>query len=333
MRIFDLHCDTLDTLAHHDVDLFAQMPVAPGDDIARNQLALSLDRMRATADWCQCYAVWVPDALPAQVPSQLQFYRDVRDFFRQQMEAHADEVTQLRDARDVDAVLATGKVAVLLTVEGASPVGDDLGVVDEWADDGVKMVTLTWNGKNSIASGHDTQDGFSSFGREAVRALEDRKIVVDVSHLNDVGFWELMDFARRPVAVSHSNSRALCSHLRNLTDDMFRAVRDGGGIVGLNYFRGFVSERCVSCGWEVPADGEVSPDELFAHLDRWLDLDGADVIALGSDFDGCECPAWLDSCEKLGGLERMAVERYGQELADKLFFGNARAFFVRNETA
>ena len=211
--------------------------------------------------------------------------------------------------------------------------GSDLAIVDEWAADGVKMVTLTWNGKNTIASGHDTQDGLSPFGREVVRVLEDRRIVVDVSHLNDVGFWELMKVVRRPFAASHSNARSVCGHRRNLTDDQFRAIVSMGGVVGLNYYRSFVSDRYAENGSEARADGEVTFEELAAHLERFLDLDGEDAIALGSDFDGSDTPTWLGACEQLDPFYQRIAGHFGESVARKLFFENAHAFFVRNETA
>lgn len=332
--VFDLHCDTVDALAMQHDSTFLDILGTIEGDMAANTLQLAFGRMRGVGPWCQCYAVYVPDDLSRfSGGDALAFYRKARDYFKAQMVEHAGLVTQVRDARDIRDVLTQGKVAALLTVENGSPIGDDLGVVDEFAADGVKMVTLTWNGRNTIASGHDTQEGLSAFGREVVRAMEDRKIVVDVSHLNDVGFWDLVKVVRRPFAASHSNAREVCGHLRNLTDDMFRAIVDAGGIVGLNYYRSFVSERYRERGWEVLPSGEVTFDELAAHIEHFLDLGGERAVALGSDFDGSETPAWLGTCEQVGDFYAQVVTRFGEELTDKLFFSNAHDFFVRNETA
>ena len=331
-KVFDLHCDTIDALAMRDCMPFAGGRGAIQGDMASNNLQLALDRMQAVGPWCQCYAVWVPDDLSGlPTPDPLWFYRRARDYFFAQVKEHAGGVAQVRDARDIEGVLAAGKTAAMLTVENGSPVGSDLAIVDEWAADGVKMVTLTWNGKNTIASGHDTQDGLSPFGREVVRVLEDRRIVVDVSHLNDVGFWELMKVVRRPFAASHSNARSVCGHRRNLTDDQFRAIVDAGGVVGINYFRGFISDRVA--GYDAPVDGEVTFEELAAHVEHFLDLGGAGTIALGSDFDGSETPAWLDACEKVAPFYERIAGHFGQELADRMFWENAHDFFVRNERA
>lgn len=320
-KVFDLHCDTLDALSMRDTDPYAALGLTEGGTLAHSSLQLSADRL-GQMSWCQCLAVWVPDALPAGVTAH-DWYRKVADWFLADAEREPDAVRRVTDPRQIEASLAPGRLTGMLTVENGSPIGHDLGVVDEFARDGVRMVTLTWNGKNSIGSGNDTTDGLSAFGREAVRALEGHSIVVDVSHLNDHGFRDLLEVARRPFVASHSNSRAVCDHPRNLTDDEFRAIRDMGGLVGLNYFRKFIVTR------DAPAAGEVTFDELSAHIEHFLDLGGEDILALGSDFDGSTVPEWLNGCQHIPTFHGRVVERFGQDVTDRIFFQNAHDFFVR----
>ena len=328
MRVFDLHCDTVDALAFTDHGFFAEfMNGAHGGDLTHNALQLAADRM--PYPWCQCYAIWVPDDLQSFGMTPLEFYRHARDWFHAHT-APEGPVTQVRDARDVKATLDAGRVAALLTIENGTPL-TSLEMIDEIADDGVRLVTLTWNAANPIASGSQAQGGLTRYGREVLERLEERHIVADVSHLNDESFWDVARTARRPFVASHSNARAVCSHERNLTDDQFRAIRDGGGLVGINYYRGFISNRAVTP--KAPADGEVTFDELADHVEHFLDLDGERTLALGSDFDGCEPPSWLDACEKLAPFHERIASRFGHELADRLFWHNAHEFFLRNETA
>ena len=328
MRIFDLHCDTIDSLAFADYGAFSEyVQGARGGNLAHNSIQLAADRM--SCPWCQCYAIWVPDDPAPFGMGALEFYRHARNWFF----AHTSPegpVAQVRDARLVEATLDEGKVAALLTIENGLPL-TNLELVDEAAADGVKMITLTWNAANPIAHGSQAHGGLTSYGHEFLRALEDRRIVADVSHLNDESFWDVARAARRPFAASHSNARSVCGHPRNLTDDQFRAIADAGGVVGINYFRGFISDRVT--GFDAPADGEVTFDELAAHVEHFLDLGGEDVIALGSDFDGSETPDWLDACEKVPAFHDRIAERFGQALAERMFFANAHDFFVRNETA
>lgn len=338
LRVFDLHCDTIDALgmgscepyATHIAQL-AEMGIDSGGTLEHNGGAVALDRMGPEQgfSWSQCFAVWIPDMYHRHEAHR--FYQEARDWFKQQLALFDDRVTQVRDARDIDATLASGKVAALLTIENASVLNHSVRAIDELVDDGVKMITLTWNDRNPIGSGHQTTEGLTTFGREAIRSLEDARIVIDVSHLNDAGFADLVDVAQRPFAASHSNARAVCDVPRNLTDDEFRAIRDAGGVVGLNYSCGFLTTRDLTGAGSDPSD--VTFDEVAAHIEHFLDLDGADVVTLGSDFDGTDTPAWLSTCDQVGTLHTKVVERFGAKTADKLFFTNARDFFVRNETA
>jgi membrane dipeptidase len=190
--------------------------------------------------------------------------------------------------------------------------------VDEFARDGVLIAGVTWNYKNVLGAGNQYPDvGLTDLGRDYIRALEDHGIVADVSHLNDVGFWDVEAVATKPYIATHSNSRAVCNHPRNLTDDMFAAIMARGGIVGLNLNQGFVRE----------GGGAYTFDELAAHVERWLDLGGEGAIALGSDRDGAWLPSWLADCSSQPYLFERFKERIGKDSAEKLFFKNAMRFF------
>ena len=334
MRVFDLHCDTIDALALRDVDAIGSV-LGPNDadDLAHNRLALDLGRMRQVADdgWCQCFAIWVPEVLEGTPFSPRAAYEQARDYFEEQVQLHADLVAQARSMGEADAAVASGRVAAFLTLEGASPMEGELGYLERLHEDGVRMVTLCWNGRNALASGHETCDGLSALGRRAVRRMGELGMVVDVSHLNDEGFADLLACSDAPFVASHSNSRAVCGHPRNLTDDQFRAIVERGGLVGLNYFRAFVTERAAADGAMVAGrpTPEVSFDELAAHVEHFLDLGGENVIALGSDYDGSEVPDWLDSCQRLPAFHERMAARFGDELCEKVFFSNARDFFLR----
>lgn len=334
-RVFDLHCDTLDRLCLRHfapqnmwTEQDADVPEADRSSLAHNACHLALDRMAPFA-WCQCFAVFMPDEFRGDAAWRL--FQHVSAYFQQQLESHADLVEQARDARSIDEILSAGKTAAVLTVEGAAFLEDPLfeessstcgiGCVAELAEAGVKMMTLTWNGPNAIGSGHDTRDGLTHFGREVVREMEEHRMVVDVSHLNDRGFSDLVEVATRPFAASHSNARSVCGHRRNLTDAQARIIFEGGGIVGLNYCRDFLRE----------GSGDVTPDAVLRHVDRLLELGGERGLALGSDYDGTDVPTWLDGCERVGTLHELIERHFGHEIAERVFYENARDFFLRND--
>ncbi len=327
MRIFDLHCDTVDALALRDVSatFSDQLGNATTGDLADNSLHLAGNRMRAVSDgWAQCYAVWVPDDLTGTGLSPLGFYDRCQHYFAGQMEAHPDVFAQARHAGDVEQALSAGKVAALLTVENATPV-TSLDVLDRMAADGVRMITLTWNGANQIAGGAQEPGGLTSFGKQVVRRMGELGITVDVSHLSDQGLADVLVATDAPLVASHSNARAMCNHPRNLTDSQFRAIAERGGLVGINYYRAFIRE--MSEGEAASPTREVTFDELSAHIEHFLDLGGEKVLALGSDFDGSEVPAWLDGCEQVPSLIDRLASRFGADIAHGIAYDNAASFF------
>ncbi|MCI1665863.1 MAG: membrane dipeptidase [Atopobiaceae bacterium] len=331
-HVFDLHCDTLDSLAWPKLppeldggsvfyDPSDEGKVTPGEltDFAdAGHGHLSLPRMGRFA-WCQCMAVFIPDTLT--VEQSATFFDIVSTTLAEHIRLHPDLLAQARSAGQIDGTLESGRTCAILTIENGKLLASSSDMIDHVAERGVRMLTLTWNAANPLGSGHDTEQPLTRFGRDMVTSLEGHRIVVDVSHLNDPGFEDVRRIARRPFVASHSNSRAVMDVPRNLTDDQFRAIRDAGGLVGLNFCRHFLSPS-----------PDPTPAEVLAHVEHWLDLDGQDVVCLGSDYDGCDVPSWLAPADHVSTLEDALVADIGRELTDKLLFSNAHDFFVRNET-
>ena len=205
----------------------------------------------------------------------------------------------VRTAGEAERAKAAGKKYAFLAVEGMDAIGDDLNGIDRYADLGVRLGMLTWNGENRLATGAggDPYSGLTELGRQAVRRMGTRNIVMDVSHLNDGGFWDVMKAAEGPVVASHSNCRALCDVRRNLTDDQLRAIRDSGGVVGLNVHHAFVH-----------ADREKQTAEMLArHAAHMADVMGVEHVACGFDFceyfgPGNEGAEGLENCSQIHNL-------------------------------
>lgn len=326
ITVFDLHCDTLDRL------VFSADPNVPGgfyehdagvprDRMRRldvNDAHISLERMRSF-NWCQCFAVYVPDAVHGAQAWSL-FERAER-FWRAEVARCSQRIVQVRSSSEAAGAFELGKVAGMLAVEGLSFLEDDgfaLARLDALADAGVRMATLTWNGANAIGSGHDGSGGLTAFGRRMVRELEERRIVVDASHLNDEGFRDLLDAVEQPFACSHSNARAVCGHPRNLEDWQLREIAARGGVVGLNFFNKFLTD----------SGNEATADDVLRHVDHILEVAGEDVLALGSDYDGSDVPHWLDPCDKAADLHALLAREFGASVAEKAFHVNAERYFL-----
>lgn len=334
LPVFDLHCDTADRLAWQSLpaDLRATCGedfYGPGDDadpagcrdLALNHGHVSLEKI-GEVGWAQCFACFVPDKLSPT--DAVRFCDHVLGYLRAQVAANAQRVTLARSAAQIRPTLEGGHVAAVLTLENARLFAADLGLVERLANEGLLMASLSWNAAGSLASGHDTHARLTPLGLAALAQMERAGVALDVSHLNDECFDDVVEHATRPFAASHSNARSVCGHPRNLTDRQFLQIRERGGVVGLNYCRGFLAEGA----WDKdPA--AVTFDDVAAHLEHWLDLGGEDVVALGGDWDGANVPAFLDGADTMAAFQELLVGRFGQSVTAKLCYENALSFFER----
>jgi membrane dipeptidase len=195
------------------------------------------------------------------------------------------------------------QVTAIVHFEGAEAVAPDLSNLDAWYERGLRSIGLVWSRPNAFADGvpfrfpssPDTGPGLTDAGRELVRACNRLGILVDLSHLNEAGFWDVARLSEAPLVATHSNAHALCASTRNLTDAQLDAVRDSGGIVGVNFAVSFLRE-----------DGRNDPatpmTEIVRHIDYLVDRMGVDHVGFGSDFDGCIVPEELGD---VSGLPRL----------------------------
>ena len=301
MKILDLHCDTL-------------LNDAP---LAGNSGHWDLDRLPAGAQVCQCFAIFIHDDYRGQ--AALDRTEELYSRFCSHMTNYRQRICQCRTTSEIETAFSQGRQAALLTIEGGAALAGRLENLERMAQRGLKMMTLTWNAPNEIGGGAESpaEVGLTDFGRQVVRRMEELKVAVDVSHLNDKSFWEVAKLAEKPFLATHSNARALCRHPRNLTDEQLREIGSRGGIVGLNYCRGFLSDDEQVRDWDV----------LFRHMEHILEKGGEGCLALGSDFDGCRLPEFMKGMASLGEFyERTLAAGFGRELTDRIFFGNGIAF-------
>lgn len=323
-RFFDFHCDTItrEKGATPDVSDFFLHP-GSGVSLTDNGFHIDLNRLPRQWDWAQVFAVFVPDEFRGQ--AAVDYFERCAAAFGAELERQKDLIRQVRTSGELEETLAKGLRGAVLAVEGGAALGGRLPMLDRLWEAGVRMMTLTWNAKNEIGSGSESQEGLTPFGRDVIRRMEELGMMVDVSHLNDPGFWEVAQMARRPFLATHSDSRAVRDHSRNLTDEQFKVIRDMGGVVGINFCTMFLAD--VEMGRR-----DVTPEQLMAHILHFLDLGGEDCIVLGSDFDGATLPAFLNGAESLGDLrEVMLSAGLGETLADKICFQNAIDFWKRYE--
>ena len=301
--VFDAHCDTISRCWREY------------EGLDRNTGMISLERTAGFARYCQFFALWTTDGytgFPAGGDSVERAYFALLRCFRDQMARNADKIVQCRTAQDVKCAHRQGKAAAFLTVEGAELLGCDPARLEVAAADGVVAINLTWNHANALSgsSGERPEQGLSPLGRRFVEKMEALHILVDVSHLSEAGFWDVVELARRPIIASHSNAKSVWDHTRNLTDGQINAIIKNQGVIGLNFYKDFVG-------------GGRDLDALRAHLDRILALGGAANTALGGDWDGCDTIDALPSIDRVGDFyEYLLHHGYNETVVRDLFYNN-----------
>ncbi|MDW8058667.1 MAG: dipeptidase [Thermomicrobium sp.] len=214
------------------------------------------------------------------------------------------------DVEQLRRCLEGGRFGAILHFEGAEAIDPEFAVLRLAHRLGLRSLGLTWSRPNIFAEGVGPQDrgrGLTALGRELVRACNELGILIDVSHLNDAGFWDVLECSTVPVVASHSNCRVLCPVSRNLADDQIRALAAKGGLVGINFHVGF-----LRVGAERPDDASLA--DVIAHIDHIVGLVGVDHVAFGSDFDGATMPRDLSDASRMPYLVE-ALLRHGYDEA------------------
>ena len=298
MRLFDLLCDTITELAKS------------GECLAKNNGHISLDRAGYLTEYVQDYAIFIPDEYRGK--AAVDYFDSVYTYYKKQIAENG--VSEYEEKKNT-------KFRSVLSVEGGAGMGGTIEGLHHLADCGVKLITITWNGRNELASGcFDEEDiGLTSFGRKAIREMENLRIAADVSHLSVKGFYDLADMAEKPFLASHScvdmvdNFKA---RHRNLSKDQIKIIAEHKGVIGINL-------------WEKLLGNEDNSFEaVMRHMSEMIDIGGEDVVAMGTDFDGCDINPDLAGIEKLQALyDYLNIHGFDEKLLDKIFFANADRFF------
>jgi membrane dipeptidase len=348
--LIDTHADT------------PQMMLDEGYDLADPQspYMISIPKMRAGHLGAEFFSIWVDVNWPEH--ELIHRALDLIDVVDEQIQRHADVLGFATTADDIERLHRQNKIAVLLGVEGGHIIQGDPRVLDIYYRLGVRYMTLTHTKNNKLAdsSGDKPQwNGLSDFGREIVRRMNRLGMMVDVSHVSDKTFYDVLAVSQAPVIASHSSCRALCNVPRDMTDDMIRALAKNGGVVDINFFPYFLDQdfadaykkiqkqvnaevraaraRYARQGKRLPWEEESAIERRYEaklpvpsytriadHIDHVVQVAGIDHVGLGSDFDGIEItPRGMEDASKLPDLVRELARRgYSEEDLEKILGGN-----------
>ncbi len=322
MKIADMHCDTVALMLE-------KKRMGNIHHLRENEGHIDLVRMEKSGYILQNFALFVDIG---RCDNPWEGVNELYNCYLEEMEKNSDIIAPVRCFDDIEKNSFEGKMSSLLTVEEGAACMGETKKLDKLYDMGVRMMTLTWNYPNEIGFPNidystdkkakdmyvpNIENGLTPIGREIVEYMEELGMIVDVSHLSDAGFYNVLECTKKPFVASHSNARALCGCVRNLTDDMLCKLAERGGCTGLNFYPVFLKD--VPCG--APNPGTV--EAIVEHAKHIVNCAGIDVLALGSDFDG------FDSHTELKGVQSIellwnALHKGGftQGQIDKIFYKN-----------
>ncbi|MBQ1660400.1 MAG: dipeptidase [Clostridia bacterium] len=308
MKLFDLHCDTLYRAYTEKSTLF------------NDSFHISFNKAKGINPYIQCFAVWIPDEYRGN--AALDLFRGCVKKLDEQLAG--TDIIRCRTNDDIKDVSAKGKTGAVLTVEGGAVLAGRLENIELLKKEGVRMMTLTWNGKNELGDGVGVENagGLNDFGRKVVCEMERQGIIVDISHAGERMFYDVAEIAKKPFAASHSDAKAVSPHRRNLTNEQFEIIRDNGGIVGLNFCVDFLNKTAT----------KAKMYDIIRNAEHFLSLGGEKTLAIGGDFDGADIPSDMNGIEALPQLYEMFLHHnYSESLVEDIFFNNAFSFFEKHE--
>ena len=267
--VFDLHCDTALALLGASRDSVGSLK--------KNQLHIDLERASTLAGYGQCFACYTTpeQRCPSGVTVVDLFERQMATILRETKQ-NASVIRLAYSAKEIEDNRKKGIMSAILTIEGPAGFDFNADLLEDLYRIGFRITTLGWNEKNELTGSHVTGGALTEQGRAYVREAQRVGMVVDVSHISDEGFWDIMDVTGKPIIASHSNSRAVWDCSRNITDEMYLAICRTGGTVGINLYSDFLGS-------------EPNLDTVCDHIIHFTQIAGDDKhISLGGDLDGCE---------------------------------------------
>ena len=317
MRIIDLHCDTI-------LNCYLS-----GDNLLTYTGHINLKKLKAGGSLVQCFALFIPTHDAAiecfqKEREPWQLYQDLLSCYRENLGLCSDVIRPALSADDIRSNRDAGYISSILTVEDCVEIEGQLDRFDQVYNDGVRMMTLTWNYENCIGYPNNrdnrlhTTKGLKAFGFEAVEKMNDLGIIIDVSHLSEAGFYDVAAHSKKPFAASHSCCRTLKNHPRNLTDRQLKTLADHGGVVGVNFYDQFLGNL----------NGHTTIESITQHVLYIKEKAGIESICLGSDFDGIESSLEFQDYAGFPAIIAALEQVLTDDEIDRICSGNFLRFFA-----
>ena len=311
MHLIDMHCDTIAKI----------LESKSGEGLYENSFDIDIRGMKRSGTMAQFFACFVYMERfqgKDRMENAFLYARRMAEKLKEEIQKNSKEIALATTENDIVRNQEKGKISAILTLEEGGVINGDLRKLEELYNDGTRLVTLLWNFENCIGYPNSSdrkimEQGLKPFGFETVERMNDFGMLVDVSHMSDGGFWDVIRTSKKPIVASHSSARSLCVHPRNLTDEMLRALGENGGIAALNFYPAFIRE-----------DKKASKEDLAAHIKHMVNVAGIDAVAIGTDYDGFEGGELeIDKVEKMPLLyQALQKEGFTESQLEKIWFRN-----------
>lgn len=304
MKIIDLHCDTIMCLTK----------LGPQIGLYENDLSIDIRKLQAANSMAQFFALYLD---LAQVDNPLEQGLAMADRFYQEMSANQAHIRPATGYTELCRNMDQGKISAFLTIEEGGALKGNLANLRNFYRLGVRLITLTWNYPNEIGFPNCKEQyrskGLTDFGQAVIGEMNRLGMLIDVSHLSDQGFYDVARLSQKPFLASHSNSRAVTNHSRNLTDDMIRLLAEKGGIMGINFAKDFLGY------------GEQSRvEDMIRHIRHIRNVGGIEVLAIGSDFDGISRELEISHIGEIDKLiQGLSKNGFSENEIEKICYQNA----------
>lgn len=310
----DLHCDSLlSTITYKKNDIYSVQ-----------EAMLDIKRLQEANVMAQFFAIFFPaktDELMAELNTDELYFGGLYHTFCNTLHKHSDVIHFAGNGKEVEENLRADKISAFLTLEDGRMLDGKVENIRKFYEKGVRLITLTWNFENCLGFPNSKdpeamEKGLKPFGIETVKEMNRLGMLIDVSHLSDGGFWDVAKYSSKPFVASHSNSRTLCPHQRNLTDEMIHTLAEAGGIAGLNFAGHFLNKDLT--------DDHSRVECMVEHVKYMMNLGGEDFVAIGTDFDGIGGQLEIDEPTKMGLLfEALHKAGISERQLDKIASENA----------
>lgn len=309
MKLFDLHCDTATRLLGEKQALY------------ENDFHISLKRADYLSNYAQVMAVWTDRRLSDS--QGFSRFLEVFDNLKNEVEINKDHCSLVRNSSELSDAWSCKKAALILAVEDARILENDIARIEKLRQCGVKILTLNWSGDSCIGGAHNTYNGLTDFGIQVVEKCFEIGIIPDISHCSFEGARMTLELAKKnnkPIIASHSDSYSVCTHTRNLLDRDALDIASLSGLIGINL-----------CPEHLTSSSSASIDDIMRHIEHYLALGIENTLAMGGDLDGTNLPNGFSGIHDIYKVaNEMQRLNYSTEITEKVLYKNALIFFKNN---